>query len=108
MLAEPDFQPIEQEWQSLKAKRKHDPEWFSLFGGPQSVRDLAIRVKWAGTYEFLYRTWSNEVHAGRAMESIGRRNGIIVMRPIRHPEELQQAAGSRKQHRPDGVQERFW
>jgi hypothetical protein len=92
MLAEPDFQPIEQEWQAIKArsKGKQDPEWFSLFGGPHKVRDLAIRVKWAGMYEFLYRMWSNEVHAGRAMEYIGRRNGVTVMRPIRHPEELQQ------------------
>lgn len=35
MLAAPDFQPIEQEWQTLKKKRKNkEPEWFNLFGGP--------------------------------------------------------------------------
>ena len=32
-----------------------------------------------------------EVHAGSAMEAIGKKDGDTVIRPIRHPEELQQA-----------------
>src|SRR5436309_4858374 len=31
------------------------------------------------------------VHAGMAMEAIGRKSGATVMRPIRHPEQLQSA-----------------
>lgn len=92
MLAKPDFQPIEAEWQRLKAlNKKRDPDWYSLFGGPKSVRELAVHLGMAGMYEFLYRFWSESVHAGMAMEAIGRRGGATVMRPIRHPEQLQSA-----------------
>jgi Family of unknown function (DUF5677) len=90
MFRQPMFQPLEAEWQRLKAARNNkDPEWYALFGGPTSVRDLAIRVGAPALYEFLYRAWSNEVHAGSAMEAIGLKDGETVIRPIRHPEELQ-------------------
>jgi len=92
ILAKPDHQPIEAEWQRLKAARKgKDPEWYSFFSGPNSVRDLAIAVGHPGMYEFLYRYWSNEVHAGSALEAAGKKNGCTVIRPIRHPEEAQTA-----------------
>src|SRR5262249_45649022 len=88
----PDFQPIEAEWQRLKALNKNrDPEWYSLFGGPKNVRELAIHLGMAGMYEFLYSFWSESGHAGMAMEAIGRKGGATVLRPIRHPEQLQPA-----------------
>src|SRR5262249_46594740 len=92
MLKQPMFEPIEAEWQRLKVSRGNkDPEWYALFGGPTNVRDLAIRVGGPAMYEFLYRYWSNEVHAGSAMEAIGEKDGDTVIRPIRHPDELQPA-----------------
>lgn len=92
MFRQTEFQPIEAEWQRLKAaNRNKDPEWYSLFGGPTNVRDLAIRVGVPAMYEFLYRAWSNEVHAGAAMEAIGQKDGDTVIRPIRQPDELQPA-----------------
>lgn len=93
MFAQPDFQPIEAEWQRMKAldKRKRDPAWYSLFGGPASVRELAIHLRMAGFYEWLYRMWSENVHAGMAMEALGRKGGTTVVRPVRHPEQLQSA-----------------
>ncbi len=103
MLARPDFVPIEQEWHLLreyhidptdstkktKKKSKSDPEWYSLFGGPANLRDLAIKVGHPALYEFLYRQWSNEVHAGAALDAVGRKGGATVVRPVRHPEMLQ-------------------
>jgi len=92
MFRQPVFQPLETEWQRLKATRNNkDPEWYALFGGPTNIRDLAIRVGVPAFYEFLYRAWSNEVHAGSAMEAIGLKDGDTVIRPIRHPDELQTA-----------------
>lgn len=93
MFAQPDFQPLEAEWQRLKAAdtRKNDPAWFSLFGGPRSVRALAVHLHMAGMYEFMYRMWSENVHAGMAMEALGKKSGKVVRRPIRHPEQLQSA-----------------
>ena len=93
MFRQPQFQPIEAEWQRMKAAhpKKKDPEWYALFGGPTTVQALATKVGLAAMYEFLYRYWSNEVHAGSAMEALGVMDGETVVRPIRHPEELQQA-----------------
>jgi len=92
MLVKPDFQPIEVEWQRVKAvNKKRAPEWYSLFGGPKNVRELAIHLGMTGMYEFLYRFWSESVHAGMAMEAIGTKGGATVIRPIRHPEQLQSA-----------------
>jgi hypothetical protein len=92
MLAKPEFAPIEAEWQLLRAKKKKDPEWYALFGGPQNVRDLAIKVGHPAMYEFLYRQWSTDVHAGSALDAVGRKDGKTVIRPVRHPEILQTCA----------------
>ena len=103
MLAKPQFVPIEAEGQLLreynvdpvdptkrtKKKRKSDPEWYALFGGPSNVRDLAIQVGHPAMYEFLYRQWSNAVHAGSALDAVGRKGTESVIRPVRHPEILQ-------------------
>ncbi len=91
ILAKPEFCAIEDEWKKRKKAKNSDPEWYSLFGGPSSVRALAKEVGQPGMYEFLYRYWSNEVHAGSAMNATGKKDGKQVIRPIRHPEELQQA-----------------
>jgi hypothetical protein len=93
MFARAEYVPIEAEWQRLKAAhpRRQDPDWYSLFGGPKNVRELAIRLKYAGMYELLYRFWSDEVHAGNALESFGQKDGDSVWRPVRHPEQLQAA-----------------
>jgi Family of unknown function (DUF5677) len=92
LLQKPELQPIEDEWKKAK-KKKSDPEWYSLFDGPSNLRELAkhVGLLFPGMYEFLYRYWSNEVHAGSAMNATGKKMGQQVIRPIRHPEELQQA-----------------
>jgi hypothetical protein len=91
MLKRPEFSPIELEWQTL-AKRK-TPEWFALFGGPATVRALAIRLKLGSAYEGLYRGWSDVVHAGSGLNHVGpsEKPGTIVIRPIRHPDGLETA-----------------
>ncbi len=93
------FQPIEDEWKRMKGANswKKDPEWYALFGGPTNVDALATKVGWPTSYEFLYRYWSNEVHAASAMEAFGQMGGERVIRPIRHPEELQQVVNFARQ-----------
>ena len=39
------------------------PKWFSLFGGPGSLRELAKRLKIEGQYLTLYGYWSRVSHA---------------------------------------------
>jgi hypothetical protein len=90
-LNSPEFQPVEAEWQRIKTgnPRKRDPDWYSFFGGPKNVRELAIHLQMAGFYELIYRMWSESVHAGMVMEALGVKNGKTAMRPVRHPELLQ-------------------
>jgi hypothetical protein len=90
MLARPEYAPIEAEWQTVGKTRKHEPQWFELFGGPGSVRELAIHLHQVFCYEFLYRQWSSAVHASGCLESIAAgEGGKAAVRPIRHPEGLQ-------------------
>ena len=84
--------PVDAEW--VRASKKKDAHWYSLFGGPKSLRDLAIHIKHGGMYEFLYRHWSNNVHAGDCFETLSPGpNGSVIIRPIRHPEGLQSMVG---------------
>lgn len=90
MLRKPEFAAIETEWQAVKGKGK-EPSWFSLFSGPREVRALALHLKHGALYEFLYREWSNSVHAGDCFANIAPGpNGTKLIRPLRHPDGLQQ------------------
>ena len=88
-LATNPWDTINAEWESKGPRSK----WHSLFGGPKSIRDLAIYVKRAFWYEFLYSDWSGRIHAGSALRNIGSnskepgRSGFAV-RPLRHPDGL--------------------
>lgn len=45
-----------------RPKRKY-PKWFSLFGGPSNLRELARNLKSEGQYLTLYGQWSRVSHA---------------------------------------------
>ncbi len=92
MLRQPEYAPIEAEWTRTKNKgnKKKDPSWYTLFDGPSDIRSLAISLNHAGMYEFLYRHWSNSVHAGDCFETLAKGPaGTVKIRPIRHPDGLQ-------------------
>lgn len=90
VLVQPEYVPIEAEWQTLQKRIRH-LNWFTLFNGPASVRQLAIRLRSFGLYHFLYGQFSNFVHAGDGLRSYGPSDqlGHVSIRPIRHPEGLQ-------------------
>ena len=90
MFARSEFAPIEAEWQSKRKQRKTDPAWYSLFNGPTNIRELAMHLKRGAMYEFLYRDWSNSIHAADCFANISRGSGeASSIRPLRHPEGLQ-------------------
>jgi hypothetical protein len=59
LLLRPQFQSIEEEY----SRYKKTPNWFSLFKGPNTIRDLAHHNKRDAQYDFLYRIWSTTTHA---------------------------------------------
>jgi hypothetical protein len=91
MLQRPEFAPIETEWQRLQTQRKgKDPEWYSLFNGPSSIEQMAYALKMGTLYEGLYRYWSDFVHPGGTLTNAAMtKEGISVIRPIRHPDGLE-------------------
>jgi len=63
LLAKPQYQSAEAEYQQLKKRsRRGAPQWFSLFGGPSNLRDLAISLRRGAEYEILCRHWSAIAH----------------------------------------------
>jgi len=73
----------------VKQRNKREPEWFSLFGGPSSTCALAHRLKYGAIYEFMYRTWSGNVHASNGFSNFAGVSGNVATRPLRHPDGLQ-------------------
>lgn len=89
----PDYQVADCEYQSLKSKRKRKPNWYSLFGGPSNLRDLARNLSRGAQYEILYRSWSRITHADDLSRFLTHTNeGSPAFRPLRNPEELKQVS----------------
>src|SRR5439155_13732632 len=92
VLATPEYTPVDEEWESLylkhaKGGKKGTPPWFSLFGGPRSIRQLALHLKLGATYDTLYNDWSESVHAGGAMLTVAGPHSTVRM--LRHPQRAQ-------------------
>jgi hypothetical protein len=85
-LEQPPLKAINQEWQRVKAASKGDPAWYSLFGGPKNIQQLAEKVNLTVWYEFLYRQWSGFTHAANCLRNLQDSPESILLRPLRHPE----------------------
>ncbi|WP_419857815.1 DUF5677 domain-containing protein [Candidatus Palauibacter irciniicola] len=66
------------------------PRWYSLFGGPQTLRDLAKHLGWLDFYDIKYREWSTMLHAQGPLQEVMRPAGKkqVSMRGLRHPDDL--------------------
>ena len=62
-LARPQFQPIQVEFERCKKKLKRKPPWYSLFGGPRNIQQLAHNRRQGARYDVLYRQLSMISHA---------------------------------------------
>lgn len=91
-MADARFDKVRSAWQAWQSShRDRPPHWYSLFGGPTSVAELAQRVGVVGWYDLFYRNFSDEVHSTTAMNSI-RNSGVAnraLIKPIRYPDGAQ-------------------
>lgn len=62
VLNRPEYAIVYQEYQKRKVKR-HYPEWYSLFDGPDNLKKLAEHFGEGAIYESLYYSWSKISHA---------------------------------------------
>ena len=86
MLEEEGFKRVSDEYDSLAQGRK--PPWYSLFGGPANLRELAKRLGDVDDYLILYRRWSQTTHAVDLYRQLTSKDGAAAVRVIRSPEEM--------------------
>lgn len=93
LINNPNYQVADSEYQSLKSKRKRKPNWYSLFGGPSNLRELARHLNRGAQYDILYRYWSRVTHADDLSRFLTKTDeGYPGIKPLRNPEELKQVS----------------
>jgi len=71
--------------QAWITKNKKNAEWYSLFGGPEHLRDLSKALFYLSGYELHYRPWCRQVHATDTLKNLSEDFDSIRFRPIRCP-----------------------
>jgi len=89
MLEMPIFKATAAEYRRLKKEKSRKPNWYSLYGGPQHVSELAKVLKRGAAYEMLYKEWSERSHSIDAIDRFltHNTNGAAV-RALRDPTEI--------------------
>jgi hypothetical protein len=93
-LRRPEYVETEAEYQRVRFEAKRAPMWYSLFGGPPNVEQLAQRLDLPGVYGILYRGWSSTVHGTDIIDrkiSKGGTGGLEISQ-IRLPTDAQLVA----------------
>jgi len=93
-LDAPYMQEVVQEVKRQKKFRN----WYSLWGGPNHLRELAEHLDQLDEYELLYRRWSSEAHASSGLRKtfyVPDRKGdrIRAVMPVRSPVNMKDVSG---------------
>lgn len=106
LLAKRQYQPAAAEYQARKKKGKgRIPQWFSLFGGPSNLADLALTLGSGAEYEILYRRWSSIAHGVDVARFLTPTDtGEAGLYPLRNAMDLPQIALFGSAHLLDATQ----
>lgn len=91
-----EYSAIVKEYNRTKDKASNKSiNWFSMFGGPSKIRDLAIKLDFEPFYEILYKNWSSSTHGTSVVDGIvtGDQNGIAQILQIRLPFDAESVTG---------------
>lgn len=92
-LEKPEYKDVYKEYQRL-GKKRHRVEWYSLFGGPNKIRELAEYLGQRTVYDSLYRSWSKQVHAASSDHlTLILEDGKNVLGPVRYPINIAHISG---------------
>lgn len=72
ILSDPKLKHILQEWENTKkqSNKPYDPNWYTLFNGPKSLRQLANRLmENESLFYSFYGTLSQEAHGYKALDA---------------------------------------
>lgn len=79
----PAFLETEQEYQRTLTKTKN-PNWYSLYDGPNNLENLAKYLNHHSLYETFYRGYSEDIHISNIVKSnLVEKNGKIIMKSMR-------------------------
>lgn len=92
LLDSPQLAPIEAEFQRVKALMKRPPKWYSLFGGPNNLRDLARRLSQESDYLVFYPAWSSTSHASSMSALTAMSSGKGAFYGLRNPRPMRESA----------------
>lgn len=89
LIGTPDFQVIAEEYRGVRKTRGGKPNWYSLYDGPRTIKDLARLLKRGASYAILYKEWSERMHSVDAIDRILTHDSSgPSARPLRDPTEL--------------------
>ena len=85
LLAEPALAPVDAAFVAQRGKRKYDPSWHEIVGGP-NVRQIAIDLGRLDEYEGIYSPASWTMHAVNLSEHVKfKADGEVAIFAIRNP-----------------------
>lgn len=90
LLKKPWYVSIEAEYQRVHAQQKNPP-WYTLFGGPENIEQLARNLSHRASYDFFYRSFSVSVHATEVLDSklVSNPDGTVSIVQLRILKEAQ-------------------
>jgi hypothetical protein len=82
----PKYKDISKEYQRKSKKRKR-PEWYSLYNGPNNIKELADHLKYPAFYKILYQSLSASTHGTNIIQGklATGENNIVSIYQIRLP-----------------------
>ena len=71
---------------TLKRTKGRTPAWYSLYGGPSNLAELAEHLGHLDEYDVLYREWSGPTHASDLGRQIITGPSTVALRRLRDTE----------------------
>jgi hypothetical protein len=96
LLTSPQYVEIVKEYHRTTNKIKSKSTyWYSLFNGPNNIRQLATKLDLEPFYEILYKSWSSSTHGTSVIDGIvtGDENGIAQIYQLRLPFDVESVTG---------------
>ena len=77
ILQTPRWRAAAEAWETARRSPNHRPAWYSLFGGPKNLRELAGKVERRYLYALVYRSFSETTHAADLSRVFSAGEGMV-------------------------------
>lgn len=88
LFAKAHLKEAAEEHERLTGIGRKNPPFYSFWGGPTDVQQLARRLGRGAQYEILYRTWSLTAHGTDLGRQLTQEDGVAAIRVFRDPEDI--------------------